>query len=104
MAVFESKWKPGLSRADAVDLVCEAIEAGIFNDLGSGSNVDVSIIEKGKSEMLRNYKRPNERVAKEKRYVPHKGATAVLKMDVRFSLLLSFIDCLIMCLYRSGAW
>ena len=26
---------------DAIDLVNEAIQAGIFNDLGSGGNVDI---------------------------------------------------------------
>lgn len=35
-----------------------AISAGIFNDLGSGSNVDVCIIEKDSTEMLRNYEMP----------------------------------------------
>lgn len=33
-----------MEEADAVDLVKEAILAGVFNDLGSGSNVDVTII------------------------------------------------------------
>ena len=77
MAVFEAKWKAGLSRQDAIDLVCEAIEAGIFNDLGSGSNVDVAVMEKGKSEMLRNYRTPNDRAVKQLSYLPHIGATAV---------------------------
>lgn len=68
MAVFESYWKPALSRQDAIDLVCEAVEAGIFNDLGSGSNVDVCVIEKEKTEMMRNYRTPNEKVAKAQSY------------------------------------
>jgi 20S proteasome subunit beta 2 len=37
----------------------KAIEAGIFNDLGSGSNVDVCVITKGNVEYLRNYGKPN---------------------------------------------
>lgn len=32
-----------------------AIEAGIYHDLGSGSNVDICVIKKGKVEYLRNY-------------------------------------------------
>lgn len=44
MAVFESTWKKDLTKDEAVTLCAEAIEAGIFNDLGSGSNVDVCII------------------------------------------------------------
>jgi len=46
-----------------VELVSQAIEAGIFNDLGSGSNVDVCVISKSRGvQMLRNYKMPNERL------------------------------------------
>lgn len=58
MAVFESEWKAGLSKEEAVRMVASAISAGIFNDLGSGSNVDVCIIEKDKTEMLRNFETP----------------------------------------------
>lgn len=39
-------------------MVAEAISAGIFNDLGSGSNVDVCIITKDNTEMLRNFEMP----------------------------------------------
>ncbi|KAI9226257.1 MAG: proteasome subunit beta type-7 [Piptocephalis tieghemiana] len=78
MAVFESKWKPEMERQEAIDLVEAAIEAGIFNDLGSGSNVDVTVIEKGKVDYLRNYGRPNERVPKKLSYKFSPGSTAVL--------------------------
>lgn len=44
MAVFETSWRKGLTKDEAVELCSQAIEAGIFNDLGSGSNVDVCII------------------------------------------------------------
>lgn len=83
MAVFESGWHSKLSRAEAISLVVDAISAGIFNDLGSGSNVDVCIIEKGRNEMLRNYVKPNERVPKEISYKFRKGTTAIKKIDVR---------------------
>ena len=39
-------------------MVAAAISAGIFNDLGSGSNVDVCVITKDNTEMLRNYETP----------------------------------------------
>lgn len=56
MAVFESRFRPDMEEAEAVQLVRDAIRAGIFNDLGSGSNVDVHIIRKGgESERLRTY-------------------------------------------------
>ena len=34
MAVFESTWREGMERDEAVNCVVEAISAGIFNDLG----------------------------------------------------------------------
>jgi 20S proteasome subunit beta 2 len=83
MAVFESGWKPNLSRADALALVAAAISAGIFNDLGSGSNVDACVITAGGTEMLRNFVRPNERVQKENRYVFRRGTTKFGKESVR---------------------
>lgn len=74
MSVFESKYKEGLTvslsflfvalkksiahafisiegmpilqRDEGVNLVAEAICSGIFNDLGSGSNVDICVITK----------------------------------------------------------
>ncbi|KAG8803203.1 proteasome core particle subunit beta 2 [Serendipita sp. 398] len=75
MAIFETEWQAGLERDAAVDLVSKAIQAGIFNDLGSGSNVDVCIITKDRTEMLRNYLTPNEKVEKEKRYKFSRGTT-----------------------------
>jgi 20S proteasome subunit beta 2 len=90
MAVYEAKWKPKMTREEAIDLVCETIEAGIFNDLGSGSNVDVAIMEKDKSEMLRNYRRPNDRSAKQLSYLPRNGATAV-KRKIEYSIVSAFL-------------
>lgn len=48
MAVFEADYREGMEEAEAVALVARAIRAGIFNDLGSGSNVDVCVIRKKK--------------------------------------------------------
>ncbi|MES1914553.1 MAG: hypothetical protein MHM6MM_006612, partial [Cercozoa sp. M6MM] len=72
MAVFEADFKDGLSKEEAMLLVARAIRAGIFNDMGSGSNVDITVIrevkdENGvptgevKREFFRNYQTPNER-------------------------------------------
>lgn len=83
MSVFETRWKAGLSRQEAIDLVTDAIESGIFNDLGSGSNVDVCVIEKNGSDMYRNYKKPNVRVQKELSYKPRIGATGVTSFDIK---------------------
>ena len=58
-----------------MELVSQAIQAGIFNDLGSGSNVDICVIKRKPFDpanpkaredvevtLLHNYLRPNERL------------------------------------------
>eukprot|EP01121_Diplochlamys_sp_Union-15-3_P013947 TRINITY_DN4404_c0_g1_i1.p1 TRINITY_DN4404_c0_g1~~TRINITY_DN4404_c0_g1_i1.p1 ORF type:complete len:276 (-),score=57.99 TRINITY_DN4404_c0_g1_i1:51-878(-) len=83
MAVFEKHWKPDMEREEAVALVKEAIWSGIFNDLGSGSNVDVVVITKGKTDIYRNYDTPNERKFRSTRgYKYPPGVTPVLKTDI----------------------
>jgi 20S proteasome subunit beta 2 len=77
MAVFESRWKPNMTRESAIELVKDAIESGIFNDLGSGSNVDVTIITKDNVEYLRNYCKPNERGTKEQSYKFKRNTTCL---------------------------
>lgn len=78
MSVFETKWKQKLTREEAVNLTSEAIQAGIFNDLGSGSNVDVCVITAEKTTLLRNHITPNEREQKQRSYKFKRGTTAVL--------------------------
>jgi len=82
MSVFESKWKGKLTRQDAVDLCSEAIMAGIFNDLGSGSNVDVCVITPEKATLLRNHITPNVREKKMRDYRFKKGTTAILNEKI----------------------
>ena len=57
-------------------LVKAAISAGIFNDLGSESNIDACIITANQTEMLRNVEMPNQRVQKERDYKFRRGTTA----------------------------
>lgn len=84
MAVFEAKWKPEMGRDDGITLVAEAIKAGIFNDLGSGSNVDITIITHGqKAQVLRNYEMPNSHPVKELNYIFPLGTTPVLEGSSR---------------------
>lgn len=102
MAVFESGWKPNMEvsvepsfplrvliflfldqREEALSLVKAAISAGIFNDLGSGSNVDACIITATHTEMLRNVEMPNQRVQKERQYGFRRGTTAWKTESVR---------------------
>lgn len=83
MGVFEAKWRKDMEKQEAMDLVSAGIEAGIFNDLGSGSNVDLCVITKGKIEYLRNYKKPNQRAPKEASYKIKPGTTPVIKQEIR---------------------
>lgn len=61
MAMLESQYKDDLTEEEAKKLVTNAIRAGIFNDLGSGSNVDLVVMRvAGETEYLRNYQTPND--------------------------------------------
>ncbi|CAO1614186.1 unnamed protein product [Sympodiomycopsis kandeliae] len=79
MSVFESSWEKDMDRESAINLVVAAISSGIFNDLGSGSNVDVCVIGKDKTENFRNFSKPNERGVKEQSYLFPKGVTGFTK-------------------------
>lgn len=83
MSVLETKYRADMNRQEAMDLCKDAILAGIFNDLGSGSNVDIMVIEKEKTQFYRNYYKPNERVPKEQSYKFKKGTTFVIKKDIK---------------------
>jgi len=93
MAILESKWEKDLEKQDAINLVRESIEAGIFNDLGSGSSIDITVIEKdNKVEVFRHYAKPNERPPKEQSYRFKHGTTALLKESVRNLLVVSDVN------------
>jgi len=90
MAVFERGFEDDMTEEQAKNLVKDAIKAGIFNDLGSGGNVDLCVIRhNGTSdqqvEMLRNIETPNEgsvirnKVNRPAHIFMPKGCTAVLK-------------------------
>lgn len=56
MAVFESRYKEDMPEDQAINLVKDSIRAGIFNDLGSGSNVDITVIRRdGTTSRFRTY-------------------------------------------------
>lgn len=56
MAVMESGFKEDMTEEEAMDLACRSILSGVYNDLGSGSNVDLCVITKDNVKMLRNYR------------------------------------------------
>lgn len=82
MSVFETQWKRSMTRDDAVKLCSDAIQAGIWNDLGSGSNVDVAVITEEKTTLMRNHMTPNKRDEKARNYRFQPGTTAVLNEKI----------------------
>lgn len=61
MSVFEARWRPDMSEEEGKKLVRDAIAGGVFNDLGSGSNIDLCVIRKDSTEYLRNYELANKK-------------------------------------------
>mmetsp|Transcript_15077 Transcript_15077/g.24984 ORF Transcript_15077/g.24984 Transcript_15077/m.24984 type:complete len:284 (+) Transcript_15077:162-1013(+) len=61
MSVFEQGWKDDMTEQEGTDLVKRAILAGVFNDLGSGSNVDTCVIRTdGSVQYTRGAVKPND--------------------------------------------
>ena len=54
LTIIETKFKDDLTREEAIELCIEAISAGIYHDLGSGSHVDYCVITKDGAKMHRN--------------------------------------------------
>lgn len=50
-----------MEEEEAKKLVRDAIASGVFNDLGSGSNIDLCVIKKGSVNYLRGYEYANEK-------------------------------------------
>lgn len=84
MSVFETGYKPNMAKKEAMQLVRDAVAAGIFNDLGSGSNVDLCIINKDqKVEYLRPYDIANEKGVRQGNYRYKPGSTGVVSKSVK---------------------
>jgi len=82
MSIFESQYKDDMEEKDAIHLADMAIQAGIFNDLGSGSNVDICVITKDDVKMHKNFhdKKLNERKYNRRAGYPFpQGSTVVLE-------------------------
>jgi len=79
-----------MTEAEGVELVKRAILAGIFNDLGSGSNVDVCVIRKdGSVVMDRGAVKPNDEkplrdaIQRSDKLIMRSGTTAVIKSEFK---------------------
>lgn len=83
MAVFEAKYKKNLTKEEAIALVHEAISSGIFNDLGSGGNVDITVITADGVDIKRSYDAPNARKYRRPQpYVFAPGTVPVLSESI----------------------
>uniref|UniRef100_A0A673HB48 Proteasome subunit beta n=1 Tax=Sinocyclocheilus rhinocerous TaxID=307959 RepID=A0A673HB48_9TELE len=76
---------------EAKQLVRDAITAGIFCDLGSGSNVDLCVITEKTVDYLRAYDQPVQKGLREGTYRYKPGTTAVLTKTVT-PLTLDVVD------------
>ncbi|XP_023334946.1 proteasome subunit beta type-7 [Eurytemora carolleeae] len=84
MSVLESGWKKDMEEEDAKKLVRNAIAAGIFNDMGSGSNVDLVVIKANDNvQYLRAYDEANVKGTRRQKYTFKKGTTEILTESVR---------------------
>jgi Proteasome subunit len=82
-AIITTEYEDDITVDDAIKLVCAAITAGIDNDLGSGSNVDICIITKDSTKYTRAFKRNifSNNAAAHHKHVPHKGVRANIATD-----------------------
>ena len=90
MSVFESGYVDGMTEEEGIELVKRAILAGVFNDLGSGSNVDVCVIRNdGTTKMDRGAVQPNDvtplrnAINRSDKLNMRSGTTAVLKSSFK---------------------
>jgi len=54
MAILDNNYKNNLGLKHAVLIIQEAIKAGIYNDTGSGGSIDLCILTKKKTRVIRN--------------------------------------------------
>lgn len=86
IAIMEAGYKDDMTEEEAKELVSKSVEAGITHDLGSGSNIDLCIIRKGKVEYLRNHKIVGE-LQQEKAInysFPKENTPFIKRFDVKF--------------------
>ncbi|TGZ75648.1 hypothetical protein CRM22_000274 [Opisthorchis felineus] len=83
MSVLESRFRFDMDRKEAMQLVRDAIAAGIFNDLGSGSNVDLCVITQDEVKHFEPYDVACQAGQREAKYNPPAGSTATLMSKVQ---------------------
>lgn len=77
MTVFESRWKPDMTESEAIKLVRDAVASGIYNDLGSGSNVDLVVIKKNYHKKMHGYEIAAQKGERKGDYSFKRGTTGI---------------------------
>merc|ERR1739849_688 len=75
-AILEEGWKEDMEEEDAKKLVRDAIAAGIINDMGSGSSIDIAVL---KPNDQIDYIRPHEKLV-----VNVRATISILKVPLLF--------------------
>lgn len=84
LAVLETRYKENLSEKDAIELAADAIQAGIFHDLGSGSNINIICARRDGCEKIRNYRVFNKKeYSNDEIFKFKKGTTQILSKEDR---------------------
>lgn len=81
ISVLENGYKKDMCKEEAFDLGVRAVKAGILNDLYSGSNVDVCVIDLDGVEKHRNYLKVESRKNNMELLYPN-GSVRILKEEI----------------------
>ncbi|KAI4292277.1 20S proteasome subunit beta 2 [Pancytospora philotis] len=81
ISVLQAGFRRGMSKEEAMELGVSAVKAGILNDLYSGSNVDVCVMDEAGIEHHRNYLKVETRKNSAEIRYPE-GSVHVLKEDI----------------------
>lgn len=80
LSVLDSRFKENMTEEEAKNLVHDAILGGIFNDMGSGSNVDLAVIKANDNiQYFRPYDVANKKGERKNKYRYPAGSTGILK-------------------------
>ncbi|XP_012395781.1 proteasome subunit beta type-10 isoform X1 [Sarcophilus harrisii] len=82
ISVLEDRFKPNMTLEEGQQLIVEAVTAGILDDLGSGSNVDMCVITQAGAKIQRAVSTPAVISKRQGKYRYPKGTTAVMKETV----------------------
>jgi len=78
-AILEEGWKEDMEEEDAKKLVRDAIAAGIINDMGSGSSIDIAVLKPNDQiDYIRPYEKLVVKGERKGNYKYPKGTTSVL--------------------------